>query len=621
MGRQSEFFLTTFLQLSPVTTVFHFILLFPSIQFKYNNTLFLFSNIQGEHGRLLILGSFTGVIRCYDAARAEVRWSTASTVDGSIAAVSAGTDGSSAVLVVGKTGGAAVLDISTGKILSRWQASKHILSEAAILPSGAALVAGSSLTLHDASSGARLHKWTGHATPVKALAVTPDGSFCCSAAQGERSIAVWSMATTPAGKLRHKSAIAQLNLEEPAMDISVQSASGGVFHVAAVTVSGGLRLFQCTASSDGNGAIARQWGTSSGGKVLCAAIDTADNAGMNVVVASGSTAKPHFQKTRADIGAEGAPPPIIEVAQGEDSLLLSKSGKDGAARKRNLGVNAAVVGADAAVVLAGKGGAKRGAGDAGLNTADEDAVQGDDEDADMDDVDEDEEDDAGPTFAALQDSTNNGGTDSEPPQAPSGPLKADSLAVLLSQALQSGDKVLLERCLAVRSEEIITKTVRRLSPMDAAAFLQAAVQRLQSAPSRGEQLATWIRAVLLYHTAYLSGVAGSQGTLGYLYQLIEARLASYQPLLALSGRLDLVLANAKRASGGADDDDDDIPGTGGPLVTVEVGSDGGVEVEDAFADVGLSDSEDSLGEYSEEEGSEDEDAEVLEDDDEESEEF
>lgn len=41
-----------------------------------------------------------------------------------------------------------------------------------------------------------------------------------------------------------------------------------------------------------------------------------------------------------------------------------------------------------------------------------------------------------------------------------------------------------------------------------------------------------------------------QGTLAYLYQIIEARLASYHSLLALAGRLDVVLAHAQRAAGG-----------------------------------------------------------------------
>jgi len=595
--------------------------------------------LQGEYQRLVVLGSFTGVVRCYDAARAEVKWTAAGSVDGPIAAVATGSEkGAGSLLVVGKTGGAAVLDLATGNVLSRWHASKHVLSAAALLPGGSVLVAGSSLALHDASSGTKLHKWTGHATPVIALATTPDGSFFCSTAQGERTIAVWSTATTAAGKLRHKSAIVQLNLEEQAITLSIESVSSDSYHVAAVTASGKLQLFECTATEDG-GAVARKWGTSSfsssstaggGGRILCAAIESADAGGANLVLATGSTAKPHFQQNRADLGPEGSTAlTVVDVAaSGVDNGLLLSSGDKTKGTGRNgmdtSGATAAVVGADEGVVMAGKGGGKRGATAAGLE-ANED--NDDDYDNDVDSMEEDE----GPTFAeriaALQGETTQPSTAAnEAPVAPSGPLKADSLSVLLSQALQSGDKVLLERCLAVRNDTVITKTVKRLAPSDAAIFLRVAVQRLQSAPARGEQLATWIRAVLLHHTAYLSGVAGAQGTLGYLYQLIEARLASYQPLLALSGRLDLVLANARRAAGTQDDDDDGdaYPGATGPLVTVEVGSDGGIEVEDAFADVGLSDEDDadSLDEYSEEEGTEEKDSERDDDDSgEESEEF
>jgi len=597
--------------------------------------------LQGDYQRLVVLGSFTGVVRCYDTARAEVKWTAAGSVDGPIAAVATGSGkGEGSLLVVGKTGGAAVLDLATGNVLSRWHASKHVLSAAALLPDGSALVAGSSLALHDASSGAKLHKWTGHATPVTALATTPDGSFSCSTGQGERTIAVWSTATTAAGKLRHKSAIVQLNLEEQAITLSIESVSSDCFHVAAVTASGKLQLFECTATEDG-GAVARKWGTSSssssnaggvGGRILSAIIESADALGANLVLATGSTAKPQFQHNRADLGPEGSTAlTVVDVAasSGSNGLLLSTGGsikETGNTGMDTSGATAAVVGVDHGVVMAGKGGEKRGPAAAGLETTEDN--DDDDDDIDVDSMEEDE----GPTFAeriaALQgETTKPSMAANEAPVAPSGPLKADSLAVLLSQALQSGDKVLLERCLAVRNDTVITKTVKRLAPTDAAVFLRVAVQRLQSAPARGEQLATWIRAVLLHHTAYLSGVSGAQGTLGYLYQLIEARLASYQPLLALSGRLDLVLANARRAAGTQDDDDDDdaYPGATGPLVTVEVGSDGGVEVEDAFADVGLSDEDDdadSLDEYSEEEGEDSQrDDDDDDDDGEESEEF
>ena len=101
----------------------------------------------------------------------------------------------------------------------------------------------------------------------------------------------------------------------------------------------------------------------------------------------------------------------------------------------------------------------------------------------------------------------------------SGPIKADSLGVLLQQALRSGDKALLERCLGVSNDRIINNSVRRLVPADAALLLREAVARLQSKPARGQQLAGWVRAVLVHHTAYLMAAPGVQPVMTSLYQV------------------------------------------------------------------------------------------------------
>jgi len=156
--------------------------------------------LQGAHQRLIFLGTLTGFVYCYNAALAEVQWTVSGAVDGSIASLACSPDGAGGLLVVSKTGGAAVLDPASGRVLSRWRASKHSLSRAVALAGGTVIIAGSSLSLHDAGSGARLHKWTGHATKVVALAATPDGAFCCSAADGERTAAVWSISTNAQGR-------------------------------------------------------------------------------------------------------------------------------------------------------------------------------------------------------------------------------------------------------------------------------------------------------------------------------------------------------------------------------------------------------------------------------------
>lgn len=94
---------------------------------------------------------------------------------------------------------------------------------------------------------------------------------------------------------------------------------------------------------------------------------------------------------------------------------------------------------------------------------------------------------------------------------PSG--KATSVTVLLSQALRSNDHQLLEKCFAMSNDKVMKSTVQQLGSPDAARLLHVAVQRLQSSPHRGKQIAAWLRALLLYHTAYLISAPGVLHTL------------------------------------------------------------------------------------------------------------
>lgn len=119
--------------------------------------------------------------------------------------------------------------------------------------------------------------------------------------------------------------------------------------------------------------------------------------------------------------------------------------------------------------------------------------------------------------------------------------KADSLAGLLSQAVRANDVPLLERCMSVSDESIIGRTVKALAPDEAVAFLALAVERLQSRPQHGLQLARWIKAVLHAHASYLASASKASSAITALYQMVESRLSLYRPLLQLSGRLDLLL--------------------------------------------------------------------------------
>lgn len=120
--------------------------------------------------------------------------------------------------------------------------------------------------------------------------------------------------------------------------------------------------------------------------------------------------------------------------------------------------------------------------------------------------------------------------------------------------------MLLEKVLSTGNPTVIRNTVARLAPADAATFLKASVDCLQTKPARAGMLLPWLRATILAHTAYLSTAPGVQAHLTAVYQLIESRLSVFQPMLALRGRLDLVLS--QRSVDGASA----APQLQGPLV-------------------------------------------------------
>ena len=118
-------------------------------------------------------------------------------------------------------------------------------------------------------------------------------------------------------------------------------------------------------------------------------------------------------------------------------------------------------------------------------------------------------------------------------QVPEKLSNTDSLAVVLSQALQAGDKALLDKCLGVSNERVIRNTVSQLQSSQAVVLLEAATQRLQSSPQRGKEVSAWLRAVLLAHTASI--MASSGGSAGLF--LLSATTCQPECMNTLSAQL------------------------------------------------------------------------------------
>lgn len=143
------------------------------------------------------------------------------------------------------------------------------------------------------------------------------------------------------------------------------------------------------------------------------------------------------------------------------------------------------------------------------------------------------------------------GADDENDEDTAVPVGGASLASSLTQALHSGDHALLMSCLVHSDPVLIRTTVRRISGPLSVRLLEACVDRLNrggvkskgalgSARARG--IVEWIHQTLTFHTAYLMSLPNLVSRLSQLHHSLAARLASHERLLALKGRMELVMS-------------------------------------------------------------------------------
>jgi U3 small nucleolar RNA-associated protein 5 len=130
--------------------------------------------------------------------------------------------------------------------------------------------------------------------------------------------------------------------------------------------------------------------------------------------------------------------------------------------------------------------------------------------------------------------------------ASKGPAKVESIDAALIQALKTKDQDLLNRVFQTTNPVIVKRTVEKLPQNSVLPLLLFTVEKFQTNPSMANQLTIWINSVLTIHLAYLMSLPTLPKTLGPLYSVIESRLAVFQDLLRLQGRLDLLVSQIDR---------------------------------------------------------------------------
>ena len=142
-----------------------------------------------------------------------------------------------------------------------------------------------------------------------------------------------------------------------------------------------------------------------------------------------------------------------------------------------------------------------------------------------------------------------------------------SLTTVLTQALRTNDKDMLESCFQMNDQQSIRTTIQRLQPHLVGPLMQRLAERIHRRPGRTGHLMTWIQWSLVAHGGYLATQPDIMRKLRALNQVLRERAQGLQPLLQLKGKLDMLGAQLElrrqtlaNSTGAALDDEDDEEG-------------------------------------------------------------
>lgn len=161
-------------------------------------------------------------------------------------------------------------------------------------------------------------------------------------------------------------------------------------------------------------------------------------------------------------------------------------------------------------------------------------------------------------------SSSEDGTDSSEEEGegsgPSAPQTSATLTSTLLQALHTSDTSLLSSILTKGSPTLIRPTILRLPSSAALPLLEACLERLarggSNSRSKGslgtreaKSVINWIRETLLIHMASLMAIPGLINRLANLYGVLNKRLEGKDKVVALEGRMALVVGQIQVRKG------------------------------------------------------------------------
>lgn len=501
---------------------------------------------------LLALGMKSGDILAVNIFNGEKKWTSEGCHIGGATTLLFTGKGRS-LYTAGSDGIVCALDSKTGETQGTFKASKKPIASLALSSDERFLAVGSDkIRVFNVENRKEVQKFSAGSDIVQYVAASDGGNAFVSSGSGEKQLHVWEH------NQENKSAtlVAVLSMRYPPIMLECRNKDEGLV-VLSVSEAGIAYVWDLTAISQAEvtpstivakSAKAESNQQKSAKKnsipVIAARLRDLDKAGLiSVIVAYGSSTDPRFYLMEVTDPGE-------ELVISTDEILVpemivgSQEIGDLGAKDAHLGLHDLKL--EETVVSEKKRlNKKRAASDQDLASPRNHVNSGNLEGKDGPGI---EYDPNEPTMGEklmnlnlLDEPT----TNSLPEQDPSlnvKPPSADSVHVLLKQALHADDRALLLDCLYTRDEKVIANSTSLLNPSDVLKFLNLLISLTQSRGSILVCAIPWLRSLLIQHASGIMSQESSLHALNSLYQLIESRVSTFGSALQLSSCLDYLLA-------------------------------------------------------------------------------
>ncbi|KAK7291688.1 hypothetical protein RIF29_07031 [Crotalaria pallida] len=494
---------------------------------------------------LLVLGTGSGDVLALDVSAGQLSWRISDCHPGGVRAISSSAN-ASCIYTAGADGMICMINCSTGNLLEKFQASAKPVSCMSVSSDGRTLAtAAAQLKIFNCSNKKKIQKFSGHPGSVRCMVFTEDDKYILSSGVAERYVAVWRV-----DGAKKQSASCILAMENPAVFLDSRCIDNGKDDEASICVLAisevgvcyfwlGNSIEELRNAKPTKISLSLEDMSSSIYKGALPAIYAAKLQGIqkpssgHVFLVYGSLVKPSFRKILVSSGTD------VKLNVSHDGILLpmrqslSKS-KKGAHVQRVTALDRA--NAEDALLPIPKV----------FDSHDKEKTFHDHLDKDATDE--------------LVRSSKAGSLEIEDDMVESeigGICMEDRMRGLKILDSEKDCASNFECCStllkgidlkAAIPMKKIKATVLSMMPNEAFKLLEVLLAVWQSSSFSGKYLLPWIYSILVNHGHNVNAEESAIHLLESLYKITNSRGATLQPLLQLSGRLQLVTSQIDKAS-------------------------------------------------------------------------